>query len=54
VVKCSEVLQCSDCLSIRCPTLLEDIETIYVADCTQWRKKNAFFSNNCNIFLFSI
>jgi len=21
---------------------------------TQWRKKNAFFSNNCNFFLFSI
>jgi len=20
--------------------------------CTQWRKKNAFFSNNCNFFYF--
>ena len=27
-VKCSEVLQCSDGLEIRCLTLLEDIETV--------------------------
>jgi len=31
-----------------------DLEVNEVKLNTQWCKKNAFFSNNCNFFLFSI